>query len=130
MNRRLIWAMTLVVTMSLIGLTPAFAKGSVMRVSLTGSSAFPAAKGTAKYKVQGAEREFQVEVENVRVLAGKTLSVLVNGKQAGSMRVNTLGEARLSLNTTNRQMVPVIKKGSLVTVKTAAGKVVVAGRFA
>ena len=92
------------------------AKGIVTRITLTGSARYPATKGTAKYKVDG-EREFQVEMENVRSLAGKTLNVFVNGKKVGSFVVNTLGAGRLNLNTIRGDIVPMIRSGSIVRIK-------------
>lgn len=103
--------------------------GDAIRVSLNGSAQYPNAKGTAKYKAQGGEREFQVELENARPLAGKTLSVFVNGTKVGSFRVSALGVGRLSRNTDLGQAVPTISSGSQVQIKTAAGAVVVSGGF-
>jgi hypothetical protein len=93
------------------------AKGIVSKITLTASAKYPSAKATAKYKVNGAQREFQVEVENVKALAGKTLSVFVDGKKAGSMVVNALGAGRLNLNTTRGQVVPMVNGGSKVVIK-------------
>ena len=126
------WMLIMVVALafSLVGgATTAWANSDDQRITLTGSAAFPNAKGTAKYRDRGGEREFQVEVENVRRLAGRTLSVFVNGNKVGSMTVNTLGEARFNRNTDLGQRVPVIRSGSRVQVKTAAGRLVVSGIF-
>ena len=101
------------------------AKGTETRISLIGSARFPNAKGTAKYKV-GTEREFQVEVENVRALVGKRLSVFVNGTKVGSFVVNSLGVGRLALRGT---AVPTIQPGVTVKIKTRTGTLVVSGKF-
>jgi len=101
------------------------AKGTETRITLTGSARFPNAKGTAKYKV-GTEREFQVEVENVRALAGKRLSVFVNSQKVGSFVVNSLGAGRLSLR---GAAIPTIQPGVIIRIKTPAGFLVVAGKF-
>jgi predicted PilT family ATPase len=107
----------------------ALAKGTKTRIALTASADYPAAKGKATYKVDGSEREFQVEVENIKKLAGKAVNVFVNGVKVGSATVNSLGAARLNLNTNLGNAVPSIKTGDQVQVKTGAGKVIVAGSF-
>ena len=103
--------------------------GDATRIALNGSAQYPNAKGTAKYKAAGGEREFQVELENARPLAGKTLGVFVNGTKVGSLRVSALGVGRFSRNTDLGQSVPAISAGSQVQIKTAAGAVVVSGGF-
>jgi hypothetical protein len=113
-----------------LALAPAAqAKSTDIRISLKGSAQFPNAKGTAKYRDRGGEREFQVEVENVKVLAGKTLNVFVNGTKVGSLKVSTLGAGSLNLNSTRGNNVPAIRAGSKVQVKTSAGVLVVSGQF-
>jgi hypothetical protein len=102
------------------------AKGTETRITLAGSTRFPKAKGTAKYKVSGTEREFQVEVENVKALIGKRLSVYVNSQKVGSFVVNSLGAGRLVLRGT---AAPAIRPGVIIRVKTATGILVVAGKF-
>jgi hypothetical protein len=105
------------------------AKGIKTRIPLGASTSYPSAKGKATYKVDGGEREFQVEVENIKKLAGKSLRVSVNSANVGAMQVNALGEARLNLNTDNGQQVPMIAPGARVQVKTAGGVLVVSGTF-
>lgn len=105
------------------------AKGSDIRISLKGSGQYPNAKGTAKYRDRGGEKEFQVEVENVKALAGKTLNVLVNGTKVGSLKVSSLGAGSLNMNSSRGNKVPAIKSGSKVQVKTSAGVLVVSGQF-
>lgn len=107
----------------------AFAKGTKTRIALTAGANYPKAKGKAVYKVNGAEREFQVEVENIKKLAGQSVTILVNGAQVGSATVNALGEARLELNTNLGNTVPSIKTGDKVQVKSAAGKLIASGNF-
>jgi hypothetical protein len=122
-------ALVLALLMSFSVASAALANDADVRISLKGSSAYPNAKGAAKYRDRGGEREFQVEVENIKSLAGKTLTVLVGDANVGSMRVSSLGIARLNLNTTRGQAVPVIRSGSVVKVKTSGGVLVVSGRF-
>ena len=118
------------IVMSSFPLAPAAeAKGTVVQIALHGSAQFPNAKGTAKYKVDGTEREFQVEVENIKKLAGRRLYVFVDGAKVGSFVVTSLGTGRMNRNTTRGQAVPFIISGSLVTVKTGGGALVVSGQF-
>ena len=107
----------------------AYAKGTETIIALKGSAAFPNAKGSAKYKVDGTEREFQVEVENIRSLAGKRLYVFANGVRVGSFLVTSLGTGRLNRNTIRGQAVPMIRAGSKVAIRTGTGVLVVSGQF-
>lgn len=109
----------------------AFAKGGGSKtiIALAPSVDFPNAKGKAVYKVNGTEREFQVEVENILKLSGKTVKVYVNGGLVGGATVDALGKARLNRNTDLGQTVPSIKAGDVVQVKTGAGKLIVSGKF-
>ncbi|WP_374688455.1 hypothetical protein [Promineifilum sp.] len=103
--------------------------GDATRIALKGSAPYATAKGTAKYKAEGGEREFQVELENARSLAGKTLNVFVNGAKVGSFRVSALGAGRLERNSDLGQAVPNISAGSRVQIKTTTGALVVSGSF-
>lgn len=132
MKTRMILIAALIAAVLVGGLSQgAFASGGGTKtvITLSHGTAYPNAKGKATYKVNGSEREFQVEVENVARLAGKTLGIFVNGTRVGSARVNALGQARLSLNTDLGNTVPNIRAGSKVQVKTAAGVLVVSGSF-
>src|SRR4051812_10476842 len=87
MKTRMFLVAALIATVLVGGLSQgAFARGggTTTRISLTPAAGFAAAKGKAEYKVNGSEREFQVEVENIKQLAGKTLGVFVNGNQVGT----------------------------------------------
>lgn len=129
-TRLMLVAMLFAVTMIALGAGQvAEAKGITILASLSGGSSFPTAKGKAVYKADGGEREFQVEVENVKSLAGKSLNVYVNGAKVGSAKVNSLGEARLNLNTKNGNAVPQVAAGTTVRVTTSGGTLVVSGKF-
>lgn len=118
-----------VASLALTSLTPVAQAANDIRISLKGSAQYPNAKGTAKYRDRGGEQEFQVEVENVKKLAGKKLSVFVNGNKVGTMQINQFGVGRLELNSSQGDKVPAIKSGSKVKVKTGAGVLVVSGSF-
>lgn len=103
--------------------------GVLLETPLRPAAAYRGAGGEAKYKDRGGEREFQLEVEDVRRLRGETLSVFVGGSRVGRARVNSVGDARQGRNSDRGQRVPVVVKGTRVQVRTASGTVVVAGAF-
>lgn len=109
----------------------AFAKGggTKTRITLAASANYPNANGKATYKVNGAEREFEAEVEHIKKLQGKTVSVFVNGAKVGSGVVDSLFQAHVELSTQLGDSVPSIKKGDTVEFKNAAGTVIVSGKF-
>jgi len=103
--------------------------GDGMRITLKPAKAFPAAKGSAKFKSKPGERELQVEVEHVRRLAGQRVVILVGGTKLGTAKVSTLGAARVSRKSDLGQRVPPVSAGTVVKVRTSAGKTVVKGSF-
>jgi len=103
--------------------------GTTRTISLHGSVSFPSATGKAVYKVKGGERELQIEVEHVRVLAGKQVHVFVNGALLATPRVNSLGAINVNRNTDAGQRVPVISNGSTVRVRTLGGTMIASGTF-
>lgn len=105
------------------------ARGTVITAALHGGAAFPNATGSAKYTKDGTKREFEAQVEHVRSLAGKRLTVFVHGTRVGTMRVGNLGRAQLNRSTELGQRVPQVTAGNRVNVRTAAGTLVATGRF-
>lgn len=103
--------------------------GTVRSIVLHHTAAFPHATGKSTYKVKGSERELQVEVEHIRSLAGKHVNVFVNGAKLASPLVSGLGQLHLDRSTGRGQAVPVVKSGSLVRVRTLAGKLIVTGSY-
>jgi hypothetical protein len=100
------------------------AKGGTI-IALKASSAFPGAKGKAKFQVEG-QRELEIEVEHVRRLAGKRVNFFVNAKKVGSKQVSTLGAAQINRRNSS---FPAIKSGTRISVKTAGGTLIASGRF-
>jgi predicted PilT family ATPase len=96
---------------------------------LKSAKAFPAAKGSAKFKATAEERELQVEVEHIRRLAGKRVVFVVGGKKLASAKVNRFGAAKINRNSQRGQFVPAVQAGTSVKVKTAAGALIVRGSF-
>ena len=86
-------------------------------------------KATAKYRNRGGEREFQVEVEVARRLAGAVFLVAVDGEAVGEVTINAFGKGRLSLNNQRGDLVPEVVRGSVVEIVSESGIVVFAGRF-
>jgi uncharacterized protein with ACT and thioredoxin-like domain len=103
--------------------------GEGTRITLKSAKAFPAAKGSAKFKATAEERELQVEVEHIRRLAGKRVVFVVGGKQLGSAKVNRFGAAEIDRNSQRGQLVPAVRAGTSVKVKTAGGALIVKGSF-
>jgi len=101
--------------------------GTTRSIALHPSVSFPNATGKAVYKVKGSERELQIEVEHIKVLAGKHVNVFVNGSQLASPVVSSLGIARVERKTP--QAVPAIKSGSTVRVRTLGGTLIASGTF-
>ena len=108
---------------------PAEARGTTITAALHGSASFPNATGSAKFTKDGTKREFEAQVEHVRSLAGKRLTVFVHGTKVGTMRVGNLGRAHLSRSTELGQSVPQVSAGNRVNVRTACGTLVATGKF-
>jgi hypothetical protein len=94
-------------------------------IALKASSAFPGAKGKAKFKTDG-QRELEIEVEHLRRLAGQRVDFFVNSKKLGSKRISGLGAAQLDRRGSN---FPAIGSGTRISVKTAGGRLIASGRF-
>ena len=103
--------------------------GTVRSITLHGSSSFPNATGSAKQRVNGSERELEVEVQHIKVLAGKRVNVFVNGNKWASPLVSSLGAINVDRSTQNGQSVPTIKSGSTVRVRTLGGTLIAGGSF-
>jgi len=103
--------------------------GTQRTISLKGSVSFPNATGKAVSKVNGNERELEVDVQHIRSLAGKRVNVNVNGHLLATPLVNSLGHFTVNRNTGAGQAVPTIKAGSTVRVRTLGGTLVASGTF-
>jgi hypothetical protein len=94
-------------------------------IALKASSAFPGAKGKAKFQTEG-QRELEIEVEHVRRLAGKQVNFFVGAKKIGSKRISALGAAQIERRGAS---FPAVKAGTRISVKTAGGRLIASGRF-
>ena len=100
--------------------------GEGTRIVLKSAKAFPGAQGSASFKTKAGERELEAELEHVRRLAGKRVTFYVAGKKLGSARVGALGAAHFARR---NSAVPAVAAGTVVSVKTAAGALIVRGSF-
>jgi hypothetical protein len=118
------------VAMVVVAAPAASAKGGVTRtIALKGSISFPGATGKATSKVNGSERELEIDVQHIRALAGKHVNVNVNGSRLASPLVSSLGHFSVNRNTGAGQHVPVIKAGSTVRIRTLGGTLIASGTF-
>jgi len=62
--------------------------GEATRIALKPAKAFPAGKGSAKFKAKPGERELQVEVEHLRRLASRQVVFVVAGAKLGTAKVS------------------------------------------
>ena len=100
--------------------------GGGTRIALKSAKAFPAAKGSTKFKATAEERQLEVEVEHVRRLAGKRVTFFVGGSKVGTAKVGALGAAQIERR---NSAVPAVRSGTAVSVKTAGGVLIVRGSF-
>ena len=100
---------------------------NVHEATLTGSAAFPAVDGKAKFGVDNGVRELEVQIEDANALIGKRLNIRVDGVFVGSTTVNSLGDARLRKS---GSAVPAVHTGSRIAVRRAStGTLVASGTF-
>ena len=91
------------------------------------NAAFAGAKGEAKFENEGGERELEIEVENVPV--GTELVFYIGDAEVARATADSVGHARINLNSDRGATVPASVAGKSITVKTPAGVVVVTGSF-
>ena len=125
--KRILIPLTIVALAALALAAPAVqAKGGPGTIiALKASSAFPGAKGKAKFQNEG-QRELEIEVEHVRRLAGRQVNFFVGAKKVGSKRISALGAAQLNRRGSN---FPAVSSCTRISVKTASGRLIVSGRF-
>ena len=125
--KRMFIPLTIVALAALAVAAPAVqAKGDPGTIiALKASSAFPSAKGKAKFKTDG-QRELEIEIEHLRRLAGSRVNFFVNTKRVGSARINGLGAAQVERRGAT---FPAVKAGTRISVKTAGGRLIASGRF-
>lgn len=126
-------------TAAVMGLTlvvPAVSAGAATGIDpefnarLHGSTAFPNARGHSEYERSSTHREVEVSVNNLPGrLRGHRVTVYVNRKRVGTMRVNSAGHAGREWSTEHRQFVPWAGAGSPCRVRTASNRLIVSGTY-
>ena len=114
----------------LVTAAPVHAKSAetIKRAALAGTTAFSAVNGEAKWKSKGGERELEIQIEDAKKLAGKTLTVRIGGKAVGAMKVSALGGPGWSGTPKPGRTCRPRWPGREVRITTATGKLVAWGR--
>ena len=85
--------------------------------------------GAAEYQLYAdGNRELEVEIEDVNLPSGTSLTATVNGTAVGQLILDINGRGRLKLRTEDGQTVPVVNDGDSVNVRNGS-TVLVAGVF-
>ena len=113
----------LVVAALFVAAPLAGAATNVHVATLSGSAAFPAVNGKAKFGIDDGVRRLEAQIEDANALEGVRLNVRINGILAGSMTVNSLGAARLRVSGNG---VPGVQTGSKIAVRRASNEALVA----
>ena len=90
-------------------------------------AAFPGANGQASFENEGGERELEIQVQDVP--AGTALVFFLDNAQIATQTADVNGGARINLNSDAGATVPTSVAGKVVSVRTAAGVIVVTGTF-
>lgn len=99
----------------------------IIALSRPAGAPFASAKGKAKFSNRGGERELEIEAENIP--AGTAVSFVLDGAVIGTGTANALRAVELNLNSDLGASVPASVAGKAVSVRTAAGAVIVSGTF-
>ena len=115
-----------------LGILPTGEEYRLGSAFLTGSTAFPAANGSAPFEMGlgGDYKTFQLELKGVPELARTKLDVFVDEIKAGIIDIDSEGNGKMMIETrANDKSVPKVEKASLVEVKTAGGLLVASGQY-
>jgi len=100
---------------------------NVHTATLSGSAAFPAVNGKAKFGVDDGVRQLEVQIEDANALKGQRLNIRVDGVFVGSAVVDQFGNARLRKSGST---IPAVHTGSKIVVRQAGtGTLVASGTF-
>jgi hypothetical protein len=123
-------AMALTLVAPATGASAAAAADPEFNARLHGSSAFPNTRGHSEYERTAAQREVEVTINNAPGrIRGHLVTVYVNRKKVGTMRVNSAGHAEREWKTVRGQFVPWAGSGSPCRVRTASNTLVVSGIY-
>ena len=85
--------------------------------------------GEAVYELYAnGDRELEVEIEDVNLAAGTSVTAFVNGNSVGQIIIAADRRGKLKLRTEDGQSVPVVNAGSIAQVRNG-GTVLVSGAF-
>jgi hypothetical protein len=85
--------------------------------------------GAAEYELYAnGQRELEVEIEDVNLPGGTSLTATINGTSVGQLILDIDGRGRLKLKSEDGQTVPVVNDGDTVNVRNGS-TVLVAGVF-
>jgi hypothetical protein len=107
----------------------ALANVNDLKIRLTSAPGFGAVEANAKFRDRNGSQVFESTVNRALGLAGMVLTVSVDGTAVGTFTVSVVGTGTLTLNTDLGQVVPAIRAGSLVEIRTSSGLLVASGRF-
>ena len=111
-----------------------------LRAHLTAGTAYPKAKGRAKYETETKTKttagvtttttssEFSVGVSKTGLAVGTVLTVSVGGASVGTATVSKHG-ANLRLSTEHGNTVPTVTAGTAISITDPSGAVVASGSF-
>jgi len=111
---------------ALVAVPAATAATNVHQATLTGSPAFPAVTGSAKFSVDDGIRQLEAEVQHAKSIAGTKVRFRVNDTVVGSATVTAAGVARIDKSGAG---IPAVSKGSTIRVRRLNGVLVAFGRF-
>ncbi len=112
---------------ALVAVPTAGAATNVHTATLKGSAAFPAVTGSAKFSIDNGVRQLEAEIQHAQPLAGTNVRIRVKGVLVGTVKVSSLGRARLNRSGAG---VPAVTTGSAIGVRRASNNALVAsGRF-
>jgi hypothetical protein len=86
-------------------------------------------RGFAEFEVNTNRTEFEVDVRDVNLPIGTSLSVVVDNVAIGNLALSNSGEGELKLRSDNGQTVPVVSIGSTIAIKNGTNTIL-SGTFA
>lgn len=113
------------------GIASTSTMGTDLSTRLAGGGNYPAASGYSAYhrNMMKNGREIEVRVHNISRLAGKHVTVFIDGNKLGRVAVSNLGNAHRHWATWNGQRVPRCTRGTTVKIRTPGGSLVAAGSY-
>jgi hypothetical protein len=111
--------------------SPSILQSAVWGASLTGSSTYPAVRGSLRLYEDPYERYITVSLSHAGALSGDSLTVYYSGGQfVGTMRVLSDGTAHLYRDTSHGQVVPTMRYGKYgVSIRTGDLSLVASGKL-